>query len=162
MTSISCYLSYNTCTLKDVDCTGQPPEWIHCDTVSSRASWSRSAPITMAWELVSGLPVSTQPGWEHLMYCVRMRGQMGENEEMGGRGIEERTGENNVCIRRAKVWVSFSILVKSFSKSRVERGRGIDSFLCLGIVKQFMQDKQAKVGLLIRQVLTCLTFPEWP
>lgn len=31
-----------------------------------------SAPLRMAWELVSGLPVSTQPGWGHLMYWTRM------------------------------------------------------------------------------------------
>lgn len=51
-----------------------------------------SAPLRMAWELVSGLPVSTQPGWGHLMYCMRMRGQMGGKEE-GGKGIGKR-GKN--------------------------------------------------------------------
>jgi len=39
-----------------------------------------SAPLRMAWELVSGLPVSRQPSQGRLMYHMRMRGQMGGRE----------------------------------------------------------------------------------
>ena len=60
-----------------------------------------SAPLRMAWELVSGMPVSTQPSWGHLMCRMRMRGQIGGREEMDGRGMEKeaRTGENNTCTK---------------------------------------------------------------
>lgn len=37
----------------------------------------RSAPLRMAWELVSGLPVSTQPDQGRLMDHMRTVGQMG-------------------------------------------------------------------------------------
>lgn len=71
-----------------------------------------SAPLRMAWELVSGLPVSTQPGWGRLMYCMRMRGQMGGKEEMDGTGIEKkegRTGDDNTFIRGGQMWVYYSL-----------------------------------------------------
>lgn len=59
-----------------------------------------SAPLTMAWELVSGLPVSIQPAWERLMYHMRMRGQMGGRKRwMEEREKEKGTGENNTCAK---------------------------------------------------------------
>lgn len=60
-----------------------------------------SAPLRMAWELVSGLPVSTQSRRGHLMHRMRMRGQMGGRD---GRDIKKKkkevcTGENNTRAR---------------------------------------------------------------
>lgn len=46
-----------------------------------------SAPLRMAWELVSGLPVSTQSRRGHLMHRMRMRGQMGGRD---GREIKKK------------------------------------------------------------------------
>lgn len=45
-----------------------------------------SAPLRMAWELVSGLPVSTQSGQGRLMRRMKMKGQMGGRD---GRKIKK-------------------------------------------------------------------------
>lgn len=54
-----------------------------------------SAPLRMARELVSGLPVSTQSGRRRLMYHMRMRGQMGGRD---GREIKKKRRQEQVKI----------------------------------------------------------------
>lgn len=53
-----------------------------------------SAPLRMAWEPVSGLPVSTHSGRGRLMCHARMKGQTGERGIAGTQKGKVRTGEN--------------------------------------------------------------------
>lgn len=74
--------------MKGADCAARPAEWICCDAVSSRGLVKGgSAPLRMAWEPVSGLPVSTHSGRGRLMCHARMKGQTGERD--GWDTIEE-------------------------------------------------------------------------
>lgn len=87
-------------SMKGADCAAQPPEWICCDTVSSRGLVKGgSAPLGMAWEPVSGLPVSTHSGWGRLMRHAGMKGQMGERDCRDIKKRKVRTGENNTSVR---------------------------------------------------------------
>lgn len=65
-----------------------------------------SAPLRMAWELVSGLPVSTQSGQGRLMHRMKMKGQLGGRD---GRKIKKSKSQVKITMWQGRVTVGTTI-----------------------------------------------------